>query len=197
MKLRVTVSTCRRIWYRVQGSVSQLSWTTIASECCSENIERYDNFQSICSSALPHCLSRLSLPTHTTIFTLHKFSQVFITCSIIGLFTATDTESLVAEIIKMKDFQHSNVMSLIGVCLDAGPGVSIVMPFMTNGSLLDYLKRERNNIYLPETSEIDEVSSLFRSTTMLLFHSNHWLYTLQKNKQTNYYLLFVIVDSNA
>jgi serine/threonine protein kinase len=57
----------------------------------------------------------------------------------------------------MKDFQHPNVMSLIGVCLDAGPGVSIVMPFMANGSLLEYLKKERDKLYLTEIDEIDEV----------------------------------------
>ena len=57
----------------------------------------------------------------------------------------------------MMDFQHPNVMSLIGVCLDAGPGVSIVMPFMANGSLLDYLKKERASLYLSEIDEIDEV----------------------------------------
>ena len=57
----------------------------------------------------------------------------------------------------MKDFQHPNVMTLIGVCLDAGPGVSIVMPFMANGSLLDYLKKERGSLYLSEINEIDEV----------------------------------------
>ena len=61
------------------------------------------------------------------------------------------------EISKMKDFQHPNVMTLIGVCLDAGPGVSIVMPFMANGSLLNYLKKERGNLYLSEINEIDEV----------------------------------------
>ena len=59
----------------------------------------------------------------------------------------------------MKDFRHTNVMSLIGVCLDAGPGVSIVMPFMANGSLLDYLKRERNNLYIKDDAELDTVSS--------------------------------------
>ena len=58
----------------------------------------------------------------------------------------------------MKDFHHPNVMTLIGVCLDAGPGVSIVMPFMVNGSLLEYLKKERDNLYLTETDEIDEVT---------------------------------------
>ena len=59
----------------------------------------------------------------------------------------------------MKDFQHPNVMSLIGVYLDAGPGVSIIMPFMANGSLLDYLKRERNNLYVKDDAELDTVMS--------------------------------------
>ena len=57
----------------------------------------------------------------------------------------------------MMDFQHPNVMTLIGVCLDAGPGVSIVMPFMANGSLLDYLKKERARLYLTKIDEIEEV----------------------------------------
>ena len=71
---------------------------------------------------------------------------------------ATDVESMLAEITKMTDLYHPNVMSLIGVCLDAGPGVSIVMPFMANGSLLDYLKKERDKIYLPDTSELEDIS---------------------------------------
>ena len=61
----------------------------------------------------------------------------------------------------MIDFQHPNVMSLIGVCLDAGPGVSIVMPFMANGSLLDYLKKERDKTYLPDMSECEDVSQYY------------------------------------
>ena len=65
---------------------------------------------------------------------------------------------MLEEITKMKDLHHRNVMSLIGVCLDAGPGVSIVMPFMANGSLLEYLKKERGKIYLPDTSEFEDVS---------------------------------------
>ena len=65
------------------------------------------------------------------------------------------------EIAKMKDFDHPNVMSLIGVCLDAGPGVSLVMPFMANGCLLDYLKKERDNLYLSATSEIDDVRGIY------------------------------------
>ena len=69
---------------------------------------------------------------------------------ILGLFTLNDVESMVSEIIKMEEFDHPHVLSLIGVCLDTGPGVSMVMPFMTNGSLLDYLRKERNNIVVKE-----------------------------------------------
>ncbi len=57
----------------------------------------------------------------------------------------------------MQEFNHPHVMSLIGVCLDAGPGVSMVMPFMANGSLLDYLKKERSNLVVDEEQE-DKVS---------------------------------------
>ena len=84
------------------------------------------------------------------------------------MFTANDVQGMVAEITKMKDFQHPNVMTLIGVCLDAGPGVSIVMPFMANGSLLDYLKNERKTLYLSETSEIDEVGSITKTLSLII-----------------------------
>ena len=57
----------------------------------------------------------------------------------------------------MQEFHHPHVMSLIGVCLDAGAGVSIVMPYMGNGSLLDYLKKERESLELDDDSEIDQV----------------------------------------
>ncbi len=47
---------------------------------------------------------------------------------------------MVSEITKMQEFHHPHVMSLIGVCVDAGPVVSMVMPYME--SILDYLKKE-------------------------------------------------------
>ena len=62
-----------------------------------------------------------------------------------------------SEIVKMKDFFHPNIMPLIGVCLDAGPGVSMVMPYMANGSLLDYLKRERTNLSMDMGSNQEKV----------------------------------------
>ncbi len=44
-----------------------------------------------------------------------------------------------------------------GVCLDAGPGVSMVMAYMINGSLLDYLKKERSTLELAEGQDSEKV----------------------------------------
>ena len=84
------------------------------------------------------------------------YSDIFM---LTGLFTLTDVKKLVNEIIKMQEFNYPHVMPLIGVCLDTGPGVSMVMPFMTNGSLLDYLKKERSSLVI-RGEESDKVRCL-------------------------------------
>ncbi|XP_064389990.1 uncharacterized protein LOC135337903 isoform X2 [Halichondria panicea] len=77
-----------------------------------------------------------------------------------GLFSSSDIQFLMSEIIKMKDFNHPHVMPLIGVCLDAGPGVSMVMPHMTNGSVLDYLKKERSGLKLTDNCSKEKAQSV-------------------------------------
>lgn len=52
----------------------------------------------------------------------------------------------------MHELDHPNVLRLSGVCLDGGPAPYIIMPFMANGSLLSYLKEERDNLILDPTS---------------------------------------------
>ncbi len=74
-----------------------------------------------------------------------------------GLFSVSSVQSMVCEMNKMQDLHHPHVMSLIGVCLDAGPGIAIVMPYMANGSLLDYFKKERGSLELDDDCEIDQV----------------------------------------
>ena len=71
---------------------------------------------------------------------------------------------MMCEVNKMQDLHHPHVMSLIGVCLDAGPGIAIVMPYMANGSLFDYLKRERSILELDDDCEIDQVCSIIFSS---------------------------------
>ena len=62
------------------------------------------------------------------------------------------------ESLKMSRFKHSHVMGLIGVCLDTGSAPFIIMPYMANGSLLKYLKRERENMVVSEKNDEDEVN---------------------------------------
>ncbi len=75
----------------------------------------------------------------------------------LGLFSSSDIQILISEGIKMKDFNHPHIMPLIGMCLDAGPGVSMVMPYMTNGSVLDYLKKERSGLKLNDNCSKEKV----------------------------------------
>ena len=53
---------------------------------------------------------------------------------------------MLRECSKMYHFQHPHVVTLTGVCLDGGPAPYIIMPFMANGSLLAYLKRNRASL---------------------------------------------------
>ena len=58
----------------------------------------------------------------------------------------------------MKEFDHPNVLSLKGVCLDGGPVPYIIMPFMTNGSLQSYLKENRESLVMdPSSTNPDDV----------------------------------------
>ena len=46
----------------------------------------------------------------------------------------------------MYNFNHLHILTLKGVCLDGGPAPYIIMPFMANGSLLVYLKENRDKL---------------------------------------------------
>ena len=66
-------------------------------------------------------------------------------------------KDLLKECVKMQEFDHPNVLKLLGVCLDGGPAPYIIMPFMANGSLLSYLKHERDNLILESPNAEDMV----------------------------------------
>ena len=68
-----------------------------------------------------------------------------------------DFGDLLSESEKMRNFSHPNILSLIGVCIDAGEAPYIVMPFMSNGSLLTYLRKERPNLTIAEEAEQETV----------------------------------------
>ena len=76
----------------------------------------------------------------------------------IGFFDQNQINDMLKESLKMWKFNHPNVLTLTGVCIDGGPAPYIVMPFMANGSLLSYLKKERSSLILTENDDPDVVS---------------------------------------
>ena len=75
-----------------------------------------------------------------------------------GSYDTDAVNDLVQESIKMKKFQHRNVMGLLGVCLDAGSAPYLVLSYMANGNLLSCLKNNRAKLVLPTGAEDNEVS---------------------------------------
>ena len=56
-----------------------------------------------------------------------------------------DVESFVQEAMCMQDFEHPNVLRLLGVCIDSDADLPIVvLPYMQHGDLLTYLRDDKN-----------------------------------------------------
>ena len=72
----------------------------------------------------------------------------------------------------MAKFNHANVLTLRGVCLDGGPAPYIIMPFMANGSLLSYLKTNRKSLIVAAGSDTEDVSSIFTNLLYSLLASD-------------------------
>ena len=81
---------------------------------------------------------------------------------LVGVSTADQVEKMLSEVAKMEDLHHPNLMPLIGVCISVDHGMSIVIPYMANGSLLGFLKRERDQFYLDKRAAEDHVSYSFQ-----------------------------------
>ena len=73
-----------------------------------------------------------------------------------ALFSTNDIERMIKEVSAMLNFKHPNVMSLIGVCLD-GEMPLIIMPFMSKGSVLEFVKSHREELFLCSHAKIQLV----------------------------------------
>ena len=73
-------------------------------------------------------------------------------------------ERLVKEVSTMLSFEHTNVMSLIGVCID-GEMPLLIMPYMTNGSVQEYVRHHKDQFLLSSSSESEEVYPLVHYRT--------------------------------
>ena len=77
-----------------------------------------------------------------------------------GFIDSYAIQELLNECAKMKDFNNLHVMTLKGVCLDGGPVPYIVLPYMANGSLLTYLRKQRSNLVLKKEADGEKVGFL-------------------------------------
>ena len=69
---------------------------------------------------------------------------------------------MLAESCKMKSFNHPNVLTLIGVCIELGPAPYIIMPLMARGSLLEYLKKMRETLILGKSCDNDDIQVVLK-----------------------------------
>ncbi len=74
-------------------------------------------------------------------------------CVNIGFLQKDLVTDLLKECVKMQEFDHPNVLKLLGVCLDGGPAPYIVMPFMSSGSLLSFLRKDREKLIIHSANE--------------------------------------------
>ena len=74
---------------------------------------------------------------------------------ILALSLASDKEKLLKEMTTMLSFNHPNVMSLIGVCFD-GEMPLIIMPYMSNDSVLRYMKTNKKELHVFINHEVSE-----------------------------------------
>ena len=88
---------------------------------------------------------------------------------LLALSLASDKEKLLKEVTIMFSFKHPNVMSLIGVCFD-GEIPLIIMPYMSNGSVLGYVKLNRRKLLLDrEVNEVEVCKPLILCHRQFLF----------------------------
>ena len=73
-----------------------------------------------------------------------------------GFYDSATVRDMLKECSKMSKFDHPNVLTLNGVCLDGGPAPFIIMPFMTNGSLLAYLTKNRATLVIEPGNSQDD-----------------------------------------
>ena len=77
----------------------------------------------------------------------------------------------------MKNFHHQHVMTLKGVCLDGGPVPYLILPYMANGSLLSYIRKEQTNLVIMEEADIKANNGEMLSQVRLI--SIKWLSCLK------------------
>ena len=83
---------------------------------------------------------------------------------VIGFYDKGTVSDMLKECSRMYSFSHPNVLSLSGVCLDGGPAPFIIMPLMTNGSLLAHLEKNRDSLVISSVGSDNEADVSYCSS---------------------------------
>lgn len=65
-------------------------------------------------------------------------------------FTSSEFDSFLQEALIMKEFDHPNVMGLIGLVFPDHQPPQLILPFMCNGDLLQYLRSQPRNFLVAD-----------------------------------------------
>ena len=84
------------------------------------------------------------------------YSIAFLT----ALSSSVEKEKLLKEVTTMSLLIHPNVMPLIGLCFDEEMPL-LIMPFMSKGNVLEYVKQNNMDLYKDqEASEVEVLTLL-------------------------------------
>ena len=53
----------------------------------------------------------------------------------------------------MTSFDHPNVMSLLGVCVDLGAAPYLILPYMAQGALVNYLLKHKDKFIIADEDD--------------------------------------------
>jgi serine/threonine protein kinase len=93
-----------------------------------------------------------------------------------------EIEDFIAESAIMLDFNHPNVLRLVGVCFDTENKLPlIVLPYMANGDLRSYLKSKRSKTSSSSDEIMPEVQQLLALSTLPHSHIYLWGFDVHIN----------------
>ena len=74
----------------------------------------------------------------------------------------------------MREFRHQHVLRLIGIVIDSDKMPLVILPFMTHGDLLSYIRDDNNVSARLSRDDISIICIILQLTKVILFTFNWW-----------------------
>ena len=97
-------------------------------------------------------------------------SLTFTHFSCIALLAVNDKDRLLKEVFLMLNFNHPNVMSLIGLSFE-GETPLLIMPFMSKGNVLGYVREHRETLFLTDINheKVETIGTKLKCSVTIIF----------------------------